>query len=111
MTHLFRCQDGITAMEQCLRWGHLAPTAPDTLGCYPYTETDPHILAALPDVFIAGNMKEFAARKVEVQGRAVLLVSVPKFSESSSVVRINLKELQCQLVSFNMDMDPDWIDR
>ena len=52
-------QAGITEMEQYLRWGHIAPTAPDTLGCYPYTETDPHILTALPDIF-------FASKKVEI---------------------------------------------
>ena len=28
----------LEAMERCLTWGHLAPTAPDTIGCYPYTE-------------------------------------------------------------------------
>lgn len=104
-------KDGITAMEQCLRWGHIAPTAPDTLGCYPYTETDPHILTALPDIFIAGNMKEFASKKVEIRGHCVLLVSVPKFSQTSSLVKINMKDLQSQLVSFDMEMDPDFLDR
>ncbi len=37
------------------RWGHLAPTCPDTIGCFPYYEQDPFILDTLPDVFIAGN--------------------------------------------------------
>jgi len=37
------------------RWGHLAPTCPDTIGCFPYFEQDPFILDTLPDVFIAGN--------------------------------------------------------
>ena len=104
-------QDGVTAMEQCLRWGHIAPTAPDTLGCYPYTETDPHILASLPDVFIAGNMKEFASKKIDIRGHSVLLVSAPKFSQTSCLVKIDLKELKCQLISFDMGMDPDFLDR
>ena len=26
------------------RWGHLCPTAPDTLPCYPYTDKEPFIL-------------------------------------------------------------------
>ena len=25
-------------MESCLNWRHLAPTAPDTLTCYPYQD-------------------------------------------------------------------------
>lgn len=104
-------KDGVTAMEQCLRWGHIAPTAPDTLGCYPYTETDPHILASLPDVFIAGNMKEFASKKIDIRGHSVLLVSAPKFSQTSCLVKIDLKELKCQLISFDMGMDPDFLDR
>ena len=98
-------------MERCLRWGHIAPTAPDTLGCYPYTETDPHILATLPDIFIAGNMKEYASKKVEIRGNSVLLVSVPKFSKTSSLVKINMKNLHSQMVSFDMEMDPDFLDR
>ena len=38
----------LEAMAKCLEWSHVAPTAPDTLGCYPYIESDPHILASLP---------------------------------------------------------------
>lgn len=103
--------EGITAMEKCMRWGHVAPTAPDTLGCYPYTESDPHILTTLPDIFIAGNMEKFITKTVDINGHQVLLVSVPKFSSSKSIVKINLKQLECQLVSFDTEMDPDWIER
>ena len=98
-------------MEQCLRWGHIAPTAPDTLGCYPYTETDPHILQSLPDVFVAGNQKEYGAKKINIHGHTILLVSVPKFSQTKSLIRISLKELKCQVISFDTELDPDRIDR
>jgi hypothetical protein len=37
------------------RWGHLAPTCPDTIGCFPYYEQDPFVLDTLPDIFIVGN--------------------------------------------------------
>ena len=40
--------DPLDAMESCLRWGHVAPTCPDTLGCYPYTDQDPFVLDHLP---------------------------------------------------------------
>ena len=98
-------------MESCLRWGHLAPTAPDTIGCYPYTETDPHILSSLPDIFIAGNQSEYAAKRVEINKKTVLLVAVPKFSNTTSIIKINLKQLQCQVISFDTEMDPETIDR
>ena len=31
-------------MEAILDWGHLAPTAPDTLSVYPFTTDDPFLL-------------------------------------------------------------------
>ena len=92
-------------MERCLEWGHLAPTAPDTLGCFPFTHTDPFVLHSFPDVFIAGNQPSYMARKTEVHGHSVLLVAVPKFSQSESIVRINLKNLRSRLISFKADMD------
>jgi len=101
----------LEAMAKCLEWAHMAPTCPDTLGCYPYTETDPHILSSLPDVFIAGNQSSYGARRVTIRGHSTLMVSVPKFSSSTSLVRISLKTLTCQVVSFGAEMDPEWIDR
>lgn len=50
----------LTHLERCLRWRHLAPTAPDTLGCYPFNMDDPFLIAESPSVFFAGNRKQFA---------------------------------------------------
>ena len=50
--------------EHCLRWRHLAPTAPDTLTCYPFHDRDPFILTATPHVFFVGNQPAFEARVV-----------------------------------------------
>jgi len=100
-----RLKDSLEAMERCLEWAHLAPTAPDTLGCFPFTDTDPFVLHSFPDVFIAGNQPSYMARKTEVHGHSVLLVAVPKFSQSESIVRINLKNLRSRLISFKADMD------
>jgi DNA polymerase delta subunit 2 len=49
-------------MESTLRWRHLAPTAPDTLTCYPFADDDPFVLEACPHVYVAGNQPEFATR-------------------------------------------------
>jgi len=51
-----------------LRWGHLAPTAPDTLACQPGAD-DPFVLAgradsALPHVYFVGNQPAFATAVV-----------------------------------------------
>lgn len=52
----------IEALEQCLKWSHLAPTAPDTLGCHPFSENDPFIITECPHVFFTGNQEKFATK-------------------------------------------------
>jgi hypothetical protein len=32
--------ESIDWLEQSLKWRHIAPTAPDTLACYPYEDDD-----------------------------------------------------------------------
>ncbi|KAI5745731.1 hypothetical protein M8J76_013803 [Diaphorina citri] len=36
-------------LEYTLRCGHVAPTAPDTLACYPFYDNDPMIIESCPD--------------------------------------------------------------
>ena len=55
----------LEALERCLTWGHLAPTTPDTLGLFPYSDKDPHVLISLPDVLVAGNQEEFLSKQVK----------------------------------------------
>jgi hypothetical protein len=52
-------------LEAVLRWGHLVPTAPDTLTAYAFSDNDPFILADAPHVLFAGNQPAFATRLVE----------------------------------------------
>lgn len=55
--------NSLEALESCLKWSHLAPTAPDTLGCFPFFENDPFIIEECPHVFFAGNQKKFATKE------------------------------------------------
>lgn len=55
----------LDALESCLKWSHLAPTAPDTLGCFPYYKEDPFILDDCPHVFFAGNQEQFGTKTVK----------------------------------------------
>ncbi len=48
-------QGTLKLMEGTLQWRHLAPTAPDTLPCYPFCDTDPFVLDACPHVYFVGN--------------------------------------------------------
>ena len=45
---------------QTLRWGHVAPTAPDTLWCIPFTDSDPFLISERPDLYLIGNQPIFA---------------------------------------------------
>ena len=53
-----------TILSNILEWGHLIPTAPDTLSAYPFPSTDPFVMANAPHVVFAGNQPEFATRTV-----------------------------------------------
>ena len=101
-------------MEKCLLWGHLAPITPSILTYnrhFQQSETDteptmdPLVLLTMPDIFIAGNQPGYQATKTRIHGHPVLLVAVPRFCQTESLVRINLKTLTTRLVRFNADLD------
>ena len=50
-TQSLRLQLAIATLEA----RHLAPTAPDTLYCYPYFSSDPFVLAATPHMYFSGK--------------------------------------------------------
>jgi len=97
----------LEAMEKCLVWGHLAPTTPDTLGLYPYSDQDPHIMTGMPDVFVCGNQSSYGTKQVKIGEHEVLLVALPKFSVSSSLIRLNLRNLETDKISFHPDLDEE----
>lgn len=55
-------EDPLDVLQKTLEWRHVCPTAPDTLGCYPYMGEDPFIFDACPDVYFAGNQESFSDR-------------------------------------------------
>lgn len=55
-------RNSLDQMEACLEMAHMAPTCPDTLRCYSFTEKDPFILDQAPHIFIAGNMDQWNER-------------------------------------------------
>jgi hypothetical protein len=54
-----------------LQWRHMAPTAPDTLSCFPLAGTDPFILESCPRVFFAGNQESFASKVNSISRQTV----------------------------------------
>ncbi|OVA13065.1 DNA polymerase alpha/epsilon [Macleaya cordata] len=55
-------KDKLDFMERTLRWIHLAPTAPNTLGCYPFTDRDPFLIESCPHVYFVGNQIKYETR-------------------------------------------------
>ncbi|KAM4745308.1 DNA polymerase delta subunit 2 [Anableps anableps] len=89
-------------LEETLRLRHLAPTAPDTLGCYPFYQRDPFILEECPHVYFSGNAPVFESKLIKgSDGQEVLLVTIPDFSSTQTACLVNLRTLRCEPVFFS----------
>ena len=94
--------DPLEALECLVRWSHLAPTCPDTLGCFPFDGKDPFVMETLPHVLFVGNQPKFAQKTLKLDDRKeILLVTLPKFSSSSTIILLNLQSLHCQPLVFS----------
>ncbi|EEY66620.1 DNA polymerase alpha/epsilon subunit B, putative [Phytophthora infestans T30-4] len=83
-------------LELCVEWRHAAPTAPDILACFPMANEDPFILETCPHVYFSGNQPRFSTRLVKGgKDQQVRLITVPSFSETSTIVIVDLKDLSC----------------
>ncbi|KAI6673833.1 hypothetical protein NL676_001739 [Syzygium grande] len=88
-------------MERTLRWRHLAPTAPNTLGCYPFTDRDPFLIESCPHVYFVGNQDKYETQMLEgSEGQLVRLICIPKFCETGTAVVLNLRNLECHTLTF-----------
>eukprot|EP01028_Stygiella_incarcerata_P002694 TRINITY_DN15123_c0_g1_i1.p1 TRINITY_DN15123_c0_g1~~TRINITY_DN15123_c0_g1_i1.p1 ORF type:complete len:525 (-),score=130.60 TRINITY_DN15123_c0_g1_i1:60-1565(-) len=78
-------------------WRHLAPVAPDTLGCFPFSGNDPLVIEQCPHVFFTGGASRFDTAIMDSNGSSlgIRLISVPSFAETGVVALLNLKDLSC----------------
>uniref|UniRef100_A0A8C4PZ91 DNA polymerase delta subunit 2 n=1 Tax=Eptatretus burgeri TaxID=7764 RepID=A0A8C4PZ91_EPTBU len=98
--------DWLHILEWTLRTGHMAPTAPDTLGCYPYYSEDPFILKESPHVYFCGNAPSFQSKILHgSEGQRVLLLSVPDFCTTRTACLVCLRDLDCQPIKFSVFAD------
>lgn len=115
-------------MEKTLKSRHIAPTAPDQLGCYPFYDqgtlmhnfklrcTDPFVLERCPHVYFIGNQKQFATKLIHgtsqeiftyfvgPRGEVTRLISLPAFADNPLVVLVNLKDLNVHPLAFNVNI-------
>lgn len=95
--------DRLGMMEAMCRWRCSAPTAPDTLWCYPFQDDDPFVMKKCPHVYFVGCQPEFGTRVITgPEGQAVRLIAVPSFSESKEIVLIDSETLDVSRVKISV---------
>ncbi|KAK4834219.1 hypothetical protein QYF36_019081 [Acer negundo] len=99
-------KDKLEFMERTLRWRNLGPTAPNTLGCYPFMDRDPFLIDSCPHVYFAGNQDKYETSLLKgTEGQLVRLICIPKFSKTGVAVAVNLRNLECHTLSFGTQFD------
>lgn len=92
-------EDRLGMMEAMCRWRCSAPTAPDTLWCYPFQEEDPFVMKECPHVYFVGCQPEFGTKVITgPEGQAVRLIALPSFSESKEIVLVDSETLDISRV-------------
>lgn len=101
--------DKLDIIESTLRWKHVAPTAPDTLWTYPYSDRDPFILEQAPDIYFLGNQASFDHRLTDIcevnghksKDKRCRIISIPKFAETGQLILLNLRTLGVEVITFD----------
>lgn len=93
-------EDRLQIAEGTLHWRHMAPTAPDTLACLPFFESDPFVFDSTPHVYFIGNQPSFAQKLVRDPdtGVVVKIVLVPSFARTGEALILNLRTLDVYLL-------------
>ena len=100
------------ALRQTLKYGHIAPTGPDSLPMFPSSESDPFIVSKRPSVYFSGNAAQYESCLVNGSGDKVekdaeskndltQLVCIPNFALTGEVVLVNMRTLDCEVISYN----------
>uniref|UniRef100_A0A2K6WG66 DNA_pol_E_B domain-containing protein n=1 Tax=Onchocerca volvulus TaxID=6282 RepID=A0A2K6WG66_ONCVO len=96
--------NGIALLSKILDWQHLAPTIPDTVDGFPFVNRDPFIIESFPHILFAANQPEVSHAVVEYEGnRRTLLLSIPSFTKTFSMVLVNLRNLEVVEHNFSKD--------
>lgn len=90
----------LEAMQLALHSRLLAPTAPDTLPALALAHRDRLLLENCPDVYFAGGAERFERAELMESGRRVVVLALPDFSTSRSVVLVRLPGLETEELMF-----------
>ena len=85
-------EDAVAALDLIAQSRYLAPTAPDTLGCYPFTTVDPLVIEpASVNLIFAGNQMDSNVKFV-AEGK-LCLASIADFAVSASILLVNVNDI------------------
>ncbi|XP_022744140.1 DNA polymerase delta small subunit-like isoform X3 [Durio zibethinus] len=105
LTKYSEAEDKLDFLERTLKWRHLAPTAPNTLGCYPFTDRDPFLIDSCPHVYFVGNQEKYETRLLKgLEGQLVRLICIPRFCETGVAVVLNMRNLECHTITFGTQL-------
>ncbi|KAG0016954.1 hypothetical protein BGZ80_008744 [Entomortierella chlamydospora] len=97
-----KSENRLEMAKKTLDWGHMAPTAPDTLWCYPFKDKDPFIMKQTPHIYFIGNQDKFATELVTGRGgHQTRIVMLPAFATTGTIALVNLRTLDCHSVSIS----------
>lgn len=87
----------VDAMAATVECGCSCPTAPNSLVCYPFKDSDPFLYPSTPHVVLACNQDEFGTTMQVTttsagEHVACRLVSVPSFAKTGSIVLVNVAD-------------------
>eukprot|EP01100_Stratorugosa_tubuloviscum_P007115 TRINITY_DN2992_c1_g1_i2.p1 TRINITY_DN2992_c1_g1~~TRINITY_DN2992_c1_g1_i2.p1 ORF type:complete len:474 (+),score=165.54 TRINITY_DN2992_c1_g1_i2:32-1453(+) len=95
-------QDRLDLLKKTLNYRHIAPNAPDTLGCYPFFNIDPFTIKTCPHIYFIGNQPEFETAIFDGDdGQQVRAICIPNFSEKFTFILVNLRTLDCSPIVIN----------
>ncbi|KAI5453853.1 DNA polymerase delta small subunit Cdc1 [Naganishia albida] len=99
--------DRLSMARRTLEWRHIAPTAPDTLWCFPFADKDPFIIERRPHVYFVGNQPEFKTGLVGEPGQRTRIVLLPKFMDTGIVTLVDVTsaDLECRTLQIGI---PEW---
>jgi hypothetical protein len=96
----------LDVLTNTLFWRMLAPTAPDSLTCFPFTETDPFVIRDIPSVFFSGGCKSFGTRLIvnKDNTQRVRVICVPEFSSTHTAVLVDVNSpiLEAKALRFDV---------
>ncbi|KAF9201988.1 hypothetical protein BGZ49_007825 [Haplosporangium sp. Z 27] len=97
-----KSENRLEMARKTLSWGHMAPTAPDTLWCYPFKDKDPFIIKQTPHIYFIGNQDKFATElHTGKEGCYTRIITLPAFATTGTIALVNLRTLDCHSVTIS----------